>query len=326
MVSEEGRARFERVVLWHRFVSKRSKDVSEPEPGMIIGWARTVRARLRAAGGDVLAQVSGTVVAVFDASDVADIIESALDLFEVAEQERVAIAIGLALGPVEDGAGRAVESAELLATRARAGELVCDPVARERLDGHFEWGRHVPTGVGGPRGTAIDRHNSRRRAQLESDTLTGHEAPVDAPNDPDETPSFVAFAENAVRSRDMIALDRLLERAIVSGSDMAAIARIRALADLLRGDIGKAKQGLAQARRYKKASAHLDPRESIAEAAVALGGGDPTTAVRLALRALAITRRSADRKGEVAALRMLAASFQALGRFEDAVSIEQAAR
>lgn len=323
MANEEGCARLEKVVLWHRFVSKRPEDVSESEPGVIARWARTVRARLRAAGGDVLAQVSGTVVAVFDAGDIADIIESALDLFEVAEQERVAIAIGVALGPVEEGAGRAVESAELLATRARAGELVCDPVARERLDGLFEWGRHVTTGVGGPRGAAID---PRRGAPLESDTLTGHDAPVDPPAGPDETPSFVAFAENAVRSRDMIALDRLLERAIVSGSDMAAIARIRALADLLRGDIGKAKQGLAQARRYKKGSVHLDPRESIAEAAVTLGGGDPASAVRLALRALAITRRSADRRGEVAALRMLAASFRAMGRFEDAVSIEQAVR
>jgi hypothetical protein len=146
-----------------------------------------------------------------------------------------------------------------------------------------------------------------------------------AADPPDHGSSFVVLAENAVRNRDMVALDRLLERAIASGSDLAAIARIRAMSDLLRGDVGKAKQGLAQARRYKKKSVHSDPREAIAEAAVALGGGDLASAVRLGLRALAITRRAADRKGELAALRTLAACYRALGRFHDATLIEQAA-
>ncbi len=771
----------EKLILWHRLVSRSRQDISEP--GVIVGWARTVRARLTAAGGDVLAQISGTVVATFDASEAADIIENALELLDAAEQERMAIAIGIALGPIEEGAGRAIESAELLASRAQAGELVCDPVARERLEGRFLFGRQVSTGVGGPRGTTLDRAHPRREALLDalgrlgpvplapvtqeleaqlamlmqrddpsivilrgpvgagavelvsaaaakanfavviglsgapggviplaslrygllraiggereislvcgedepgrtassvlssllhgglperselvsalahlfvqlgcgrrtliflapltridaatlevlldvrdhsgalvivarssveaelpivfaglaeelmlpplrtSDARAIAEAVLGPETDPEvarrvavlggETPlgvvevaralisagdlvsegdgfmwrgqpragatavpldevvlerldpldedarrmleavciasdgahddlisaiaerdglaerarhraierlrreawlaapnawptvfarpaelllsrpapstnfvrrvviaamskerlsqlhcfaaealiergaddlvlgsmqaelgffevegglteqgiehmnriaelakargykraavrmnryvkrldgvgpktssvqvlsairtpwedessppstetsldeahthegaSFVVMAENAVRTRDMIALERLLERAIASGSDMAAIARIRAMADLLRGDVGMAKQRLAQARRYRKTPIHADPRESIAEAAVALGGGDATSAVRLGLRALALTRRAADRKGEMAALRMLAACYRALGRSDDAASIEQAA-
>ncbi|MDQ3034537.1 MAG: hypothetical protein M3Y87_19160, partial [Myxococcota bacterium] len=136
--------------------------------------------------------------------------------------------------------------------------------------------------------------------------------------------SFAAAAEDAVRTRDLEALDRLVERAIASGSDMAAIARFRALSDLLRGDIGGARRALEKARGYRRANGPRDPREEIVEAAVALGSGDAGAAVRLGLRALALARRASDRKGELAALRMVAACYRALGRGDDAARLEAA--
>jgi hypothetical protein len=136
--------------------------------------------------------------------------------------------------------------------------------------------------------------------------------------------SFVASAEDAVRRRDLAALEELMQRAVASGSDMAAVARFRALADLLRGDVGGARRALAKARGYRRGT-RGDPRESIAEAAVALGSGNPAAAVRLGLRALALARRASDKRGESAAMRTLAACYRALGREADADAIEAAA-
>nr|MDQ3036811.1 hypothetical protein [Myxococcota bacterium] len=155
----------EKLILWHRLAARAREDASEP--GVILGWARTVRVRLSAAGGDILAQISGTVVAAFDATDATDVLEVALDLLDSAEQEGIGIATGIALGMVEGGAGRAVEIAELLATRAQPGEIVLDPAARERVEGLFLFGRQVSTGVGGPRGSSLDREHPRRDALAE---------------------------------------------------------------------------------------------------------------------------------------------------------------
>ncbi|WP_169791543.1 hypothetical protein [Sandaracinus amylolyticus] len=142
----------------------------------------------------------------------------------------------------------------------------------------------------------------------------------------DRRSSFAAAAEEAVRSHDLVALDQLLQRAVASGSDMAAVSRFRALADLMRGDLGAARLSLAKARGYRGAAKDADPRQPLAEGAVALRGGDATGAVRLALRALALARRAGDRKGETTAMRMLAACLRALGRADDASRIESVAQ
>ena len=140
--------------------------------------------------------------------------------------------------------------------------------------------------------------------------------------DEDHRSSFVSAAEDAVRRRDVAALETLVQRAVASGSDMAAVARFRALSDLLRGDVGGARRAIAKARSFRNARAGGDPRESIAEAAVALGSGDPGAAARLGLRALALARKAGDPKGEHAALRTLAACYRALGREDDAAALE----
>ena len=142
--------------------------------------------------------------------------------------------------------------------------------------------------------------------------------PAPAP-DEGSAENFVALAADAVRRRDLAALDRLAERAVAAGSDMGAIARFRALADLLKGDVGGATRGLAKARDHGRGA---DAKTALAEALVQLGKGDPSRALRFALRALAVSRRAAEPRGEAAALRTLAACYRALGMLDTSRSIE----
>lgn len=159
---------------------------------MILGWSRTVRARLLAAGGEVLATISGTVVAAFEPTDIADVLELALDLVEEAERQGVTSAIGVALGALQEGAGRAVEHAEALAGRAQGGEVVLDPAARERAEGLFLFGRQVSTGVGGPRGAAIDR--AHRIETLGAAIARLHRPPI-APITEERVPELLTVLE-----------------------------------------------------------------------------------------------------------------------------------
>ncbi len=122
---------------------------------------------------------------------------------------------------------------------------------------------------------------------------------------------------DAIRRRDFAALDGLAERAIAMGSDIKAVARIRALAAALRGDLTGAQQRLDRIE-----AAPNDRRALLAEAMVALRGGRRQPATRLALRALADARRARDERGEAVALFTLAACFRAAGRPNDAALLE----
>jgi hypothetical protein len=125
---------------------------------------------------------------------------------------------------------------------------------------------------------------------------------------------------DAIRRRDFEALDGLAERAIAVGSDMQAVARIRAIAAALRGDLAGAQQRLDRMRNND--TAPRDRRALLAEAMVALRGGRSGPAIRLALRALADARRATDERGEAVALFTLAACFRAAGRPNDAALLE----
>jgi hypothetical protein len=155
----------DKLIVWHRLAFRGTQDAGAP--GAIAAWSRRVRARVLASGGEVLAHVSGTVVAQFDPSDAVDVVELALGLVEEAEESGRAVAIGMAAGEVEGGAGRPVEIAELLAARAQLGEIVLDASARAHTEGLFLFARQVSTGPGGPRGAAIDREHPRRDACAE---------------------------------------------------------------------------------------------------------------------------------------------------------------
>jgi hypothetical protein len=136
---------------------------------------------------------------------------------------------------------------------------------------------------------------------------------------PDEETELHRELRDAIRRRDFEALDGLAERAIAIGSDMQAVARIRALAAALRGDLAGAQQRLD---RMRQSEAPRDRRALLAEAMVALRAGRSGSAVRLALRALADSRRANDERGEAVALFTMAACFRAAGRPNDAALLE----
>ncbi len=151
----------EQIVVWQRAVAR-----AQGSGASLSAWSKQVAARFAAAGGEVLAHLSGTVVASFPASDVGDAVEVALDLLEDAEDAGLTLSFGVALGELErDGelvAGQSIEAAESLAVRARAGEVLLDPAARERARGLFLFARTVGGGAQQNRAASIDRTHPRR--------------------------------------------------------------------------------------------------------------------------------------------------------------------
>ena len=121
----------------------------------------------------------------------------------------------------------------------------------------------------------------------------------------------------AIRAKDVPAIDRWIERAIAEGSDATAIARMRVVTDVLRGDVANAQARLSRTLRTD------DPRAHLAQAMVMLGGGRYEEAVRAALHALAAARHRNDAKGRSAAYLALAASYRGLGRPTDAALLER---
>lgn len=156
-MSESG----DKIVVWQRAVP-RTRDGS----GALAAWSKQVAARFAASGGAVLAHVSGTVVACFPPSDVGDAVEVALDVLDEAEDADVTVSFGVAFGALAYDAGiatgAAIESAESLSVRAREGEVVLDPAARDRARGLFLFSRTVGAGAQANRAASIDRTHPRR--------------------------------------------------------------------------------------------------------------------------------------------------------------------
>jgi hypothetical protein len=156
----------ERLVVWLRWIIA-ARDGAE-EARAAAAQARAVSARLVAVGGDVLTQLSGTVVATFEPSDLPDALDAMLDLCDEADhgESPVRIALGLALGALGDEGGvpvgAALDRAQALASRGRDGEIVLDQEARDRAAPAFLFSRVMAVGPGGPRGFAIDRKFPRR--------------------------------------------------------------------------------------------------------------------------------------------------------------------
>jgi len=156
----------ERLVVWLRWIVAARDGAEEARAAAV--QARAVAARLVAVGGDIVAQLSGTVVATFDPSDMVDALDAMLDLCDEVDrgESPVRMALGLAIGVlgVDGGVmvGAALDRAQTLASRARDGEIVLAQEARERAAHAFLFSRAVSVGAGGPRGTAIDRAHPRR--------------------------------------------------------------------------------------------------------------------------------------------------------------------
>lgn len=159
----------ERLVVWHRVVPP-TREVAD-DLTAVDAWAQRVTHRMRAAGGTVLAAIGASVAVGFDPPDLADALDLCLTLLDEAEQEELPpggpkVAFGAAMGAVSEregvSVGAAIDRAQLLANRARPGELVLDAESREAASTVFLFSRVVGAGAQALKGTALDRGHPRR--------------------------------------------------------------------------------------------------------------------------------------------------------------------
>ncbi len=174
------RTRAERVVLWQRCMgsSERHEPQHAAERGeandtetLTIDWAEKALAKVRASGGHVLAGIGSTVVCAFDTIELTDAVELARALVDDASRSDGALKVdvGIALGGVEEvisgGSatyrGAAIDRAQVLANRARAGEVVLDEAALRAASETFLFGRELAAGA--VRGQALDPTHPRKQ-------------------------------------------------------------------------------------------------------------------------------------------------------------------
>jgi len=157
----------ERVVLWHRCFPPTTPEHDSPE--LIERWLEELRLRAYTVGGSVLARAGGSIAIAFGAHDLESAIDLALDVLDEVEDGALGglpVAIGVGMGVVQETAegplGSAIDRAQLLANRARKGELVVDAATQEVAEAQFLFDRGVGSGAAAQRGTTIDRKVPRR--------------------------------------------------------------------------------------------------------------------------------------------------------------------
>jgi hypothetical protein len=128
----------------------------------------------------------------------------------------------------------------------------------------------------------------------------------------------------AIRSQDFENVDRALELLVAAGQDGAHVDRIRAMAQLERGDRAAAAHLLARAR-ARAGGEREAPRTTLSRALLLFSSADPEAAIRETLKALAETRAAGDRAGESATMLTMAAFYRRLGRASESSVLEQAA-
>jgi hypothetical protein len=123
------------------------------------------------------------------------------------------------------------------------------------------------------------------------------------------------------RTLDPMSLDAAALQLDENGDGDGA-ARLRALAELIRGNSQRAVQLTAAGLNTDETSSKLQLTAALAQAAT----GDGSRAVRSALSALSLARQRSDSAGEAAALSLLASLYRALGRDDDARVLAESAR
>jgi hypothetical protein len=136
--------------------------------------------------------------------------------------------------------------------------------------------------------------------------------------------SAMRSAIRAIIRRETESAESLIDTAVAAGWGRAGAQRLWAIAQLAKGDLPHAVRVLKQAH-VPGANPGTRSREAIAAALILLEAGECMDAVRSALEALASARRVMEPLGERAALELLAACYQLLGREPEAERIALAA-
>ena len=130
-------------------------------------------------------------------------------------------------------------------------------------------------------------------------------------------------AVSAIRERDFERLERAVELMVAAGRDGPHVDRIRALAQLEKGDRDGA--ALLLSRSSAREAPLETPRTILARALLRFEDNDTREAIRDALHALAQVRAAGHTLGERAALLTLSAFYAELGRAQEAKLLAQAA-
>ncbi|MBW2461651.1 MAG: hypothetical protein JRH11_08385 [Deltaproteobacteria bacterium] len=157
----------DRFVLWHRRIPVPHDGfagdfgVAEDPP-----WTDRVSAALLEAGAEMVARIGGSIAVEVAGADLDAAIECALGLISLGEQQTPQALVCFGVSREAPGADHsaAFDLAQLLANRARPGELLLDPEARGVAATSYLFGRTVNIGVGAVSGFAIDRDYPRRDA------------------------------------------------------------------------------------------------------------------------------------------------------------------
>ena len=161
----------ERLIVWHRLLPPTRPE--EDNPRLAAEWVTSVRTRGEGAKGLPLAQVGGAVAFAFELADIEVALEFCLALLDESEERGATIggprvALGLAIGTFETHTGwyggSAIDRAQLLAARARRGELVLDEATRDAVEHRYLFGRTIGSCLASVRGFAVDRSVPRRQA------------------------------------------------------------------------------------------------------------------------------------------------------------------
>ncbi|HET6337232.1 MAG TPA: hypothetical protein VFG30_28600 [Polyangiales bacterium] len=167
---------------------------------------------------------------------------------------------------------------------------------------------------------------SVRPARLEENTDDYEELKSE-----DLKPAVFNMAQSAMRSaiqaleqEDFDGVERWLDAAVAAGFGKAAAQRVLAITQLARGEMHHATQTLQRAH-SDDAPPSVRARDRLSWALVRMTTGDVLLAVRDALDALALSRRTEDRGGQLAAMHVLAQCYRLLERTPDAARIAQAA-
>ena len=172
------------LVLWHRAIPVLDE---QEDPGAHDAWTDDLAERADDVGGRVLLRVGSTLVVLFEMHDVHVALRWALETLERADaldpsMAGLRVALGVAVGEVDEQhgglVGAAFDRAQLLANRARFGELVLDPASHAVARDAFVFARTVNTG------SANSRIGSTGSGTRNSTTAKAASATADPMNSP----------------------------------------------------------------------------------------------------------------------------------------------